>query len=521
MTPALALPSIRVHAKQANLEITATPSLCVDLPDDLPPVATIDELAAVVKDAHIWIARTGTCCIEISIAVSGRPILQNDHLQKTTELIQHCQVWNRLGLQLEHNKDSVATLPGLLSFSIQHPDLTSALVAPQTARTSPFRTLILPISISTPADSHDLDNKPSKRRRKTGKLKGKGCQETTEENNLLATLEVDDQRAIENFMSSLNFPQNKNKRKRHITCRESDDEAACLKVLETLRSLSLVDILLEQLMLAPEKKYRGYQVWGGSSTHCLTKLAPGVFHMPYLSKISDRAQLLPVIATCLARMKNAESPALRQKVTDLKRDDIDPRKPYNEWEDTVQVIEKRAWDVLLATTEVPWATERRQAKKPVRPIPSSRQINQQQLAPMPPKMDMGEAYTNVETEKEGQEHPALRVNWEVIHNSPGLVTSENSMYGCESSNTVAVGFRNDSWTSPYGYLGSSTLPEWTKNGYGKGEQVAEMPLTHGWDSAVSVKQIPPGMEVMVADNTVYDPGSLNSAENWIFCNERI
>ncbi|RSL48923.1 hypothetical protein CEP54_012671 [Fusarium duplospermum] len=342
MTPALALPSLRVHAKQANLEITATPSLCVDLPDDLPPVATIDELAAVVRDAHIWIARTGTCCIEISIAVNGRPILQNENLQKTIELIQHCQVWNRLGLQLEHIKDSEVTLPGLLSFSIQHPDLTSALVAPQAARTSPFRTLILPISISTPTDSPDLDKKPSKRRRKTSKLKGRGRQENTEENDLLATLEVDDQRAIENFMSSLNFPPNKNKRQKHTACRDRDDETSCLKVLETLRSLSLVEILLEQLMLAPEKKYRGYQVWGGSSTHCLTTLAPGVFHIPYLNKISDRAQLLPVIATCLARMKNAESPALRQKVVDMKRDGTGSINPYNEREDTVQVIEKRA-----------------------------------------------------------------------------------------------------------------------------------------------------------------------------------
>ncbi|KAJ4315144.1 hypothetical protein N0V84_008532 [Fusarium piperis] len=342
MTPALALPSLRVHARQANLELTATPSLCVDLPDDLPPVTTIDELAAVVKNAHIWIARTGTCCIEISIAVNGRPILENERLQKTIELIQHCQIWNRLGLQLEHNKDSVVTLPGLLSFSVQHPDLTSALAAPHTARISPFRTLLLPISISTPTDSHDLDKKPSKRRKSASKLKGRGCQETIEEDDLLATLEVDDQQAIENFMSSLNFPPNKNKRKENTACRDRDGEVACLKVLETLRSVSLVEILLEQLTLAPEKKYRGYQVWGGSSTHCLTRLAPGVFHMPYLSKISDRARLLPVIATCLARMRNAESPALRQKVVDMKRDGTEPRNPYNDCEDTVQVIEKRA-----------------------------------------------------------------------------------------------------------------------------------------------------------------------------------
>lgn len=93
MTPALALPTLRVHAKKADLELTATPSICVDVPNDLPSITTIDELAVVVKNAHIWIARTGTCCIEISIAVNGRPILENEHLQKTIDLIQYCPVW--------------------------------------------------------------------------------------------------------------------------------------------------------------------------------------------------------------------------------------------------------------------------------------------------------------------------------------------------------------------------------------------------------------------------------------------
>lgn len=134
---------------------------------------------------------------------------------------------------------------------------------------------------------------------------------------------------------------------------------------------------------------------------------------------------------------------------------------------------------------------------------------------------MAEAYTNTEAEREDQEHPALSVNWEVIHNSPGLVKSENSSHGCEGSSLVAVGFCNDPWANPHGYPVTWTLPEWTESGYGLGGQVAEVPLGHDWGPAVSVEQMPQGTEVMVADNTFYDPRNFHAADHWVFRNEGI
>ena len=163
--------------------------------------------------------------------------------------------------------------------------------------------------------------------------------------------------------------------------------------------------------------------------------------------------------------------------------------------------------------------ERKQAKKPARPVLSSRETTQGRLTPMLSKRGMGEAYTNIEAEREGQEHPTLSVNWEVIHNSPGLVKSENSSYGCGSSSLAAVEFRNEPWANMRDYPASSTLPGWTKSSYGMGGQVAEVPLIHGCGSAVSAEQMLPGTEVMVADNTFYDPGNFHTADHWIFCNE--
>ncbi|KAM0423687.1 hypothetical protein ACHAPD_002165 [Fusarium lateritium] len=144
--------------------------------------------------------------------------------------------------------------------------------------------------------------------------------------------------------------------------------AACIEVLEDLHSSPLLDILLEQLTLATEKTYKGCQVWGCGSDYCLTKLAPGVFHVPFLKSVSERAQLLPVIAMSLARMQHAESPAIRQKVAALPPSDETIFSSHNESEDPASGIERRAWEVLLAHIQIPPLAKKRRGK---RSIPST------------------------------------------------------------------------------------------------------------------------------------------------------
>lgn len=119
----------------------------------------------------------------------------------------------------------------------------------------------------------------SKRRKK--RVKSKERVEGFIESNLLNTLELTDQQAIDSFMLSLNSLGEEGS----VNASQSlprEDTIQDIKVLEDLQSSSLVEILFEQLMLAPERSYRGYQVWGCGLSYCLTKLAPGVFHMPYL-----------------------------------------------------------------------------------------------------------------------------------------------------------------------------------------------------------------------------------------------
>ncbi|RFN53221.1 hypothetical protein FIE12Z_2569 [Fusarium flagelliforme] len=364
MSSALRLPTIRAVAKQANVELTATPSLNIDHPTGAQSIQNVNDLLSAVTDSHLWINRAGACCIEISFSIDDVPIFGHVHLESVITAISNSEIWGRLGIHLEYNKSSSASLPGLMSFSLQHPDLSSALVAPASAWTTPFRSLLIAIDIRKSDKRQEPPKRNSKatKRQKTTK-KAEERSEPRSEDNLLETLEPTDQHAIETFISSLNLPETSNKRKSTQTHGRSQS-TACIEALKSLHSSSLLDIIFEQLILAPEKTYKGYQVWC-KSDYCLTRLAPGVFHVPFLKNISDRAQVLPIITTSLARMQYAESPVIRQKVADFQLGNESVAHPRNGVGDPVSGIEKRAWEVLLAHAQVPKAANRGRRKKPM------------------------------------------------------------------------------------------------------------------------------------------------------------
>lgn len=70
-TTVLPLPNLHFLLQQERLEVTVTSSLCLDLPSHLSSIGTIDQLSALVKESHLWIARTGSCCFDVSVSVNG------------------------------------------------------------------------------------------------------------------------------------------------------------------------------------------------------------------------------------------------------------------------------------------------------------------------------------------------------------------------------------------------------------------------------------------------------------------
>lgn len=174
-------------------------------------------------------------------------------------------------------------LPGLISFSIQHPDLNSALLPPSAALVAHFRALKLSINISEVGNQIVTEEGPSKRgrrKKKKTRVNERDKTEATGDDDFFSSLDFDDRQAIDVFMSSLNLPSHGSQIGSAQSARHSGISIG--DILGTISSLHLIDILLHRLLLGSKKRHRGLQITGSSASHCLTKLAPAVFHVPYL-----------------------------------------------------------------------------------------------------------------------------------------------------------------------------------------------------------------------------------------------
>ncbi|EHK46332.1 hypothetical protein TRIATDRAFT_299026 [Trichoderma atroviride IMI 206040] len=138
-----------------------------------------------------------------------------------------------------------------MSFSIQHPDLSSALVTPKGASTAEFQSVVCYVDVS-PA-------KPS--------LKRKRNKATEDAGDTL----LNAQRILEYFSQQ--------------TYRETRKPSRSAKPpkTESMKQLrQFLDIALELMVLGSRKQYKGITTNTCSWAECLTQLAPAVFSMQYL-----------------------------------------------------------------------------------------------------------------------------------------------------------------------------------------------------------------------------------------------
>lgn len=140
---------------------------------------------------------------------------------------------------------------GTMSFSIQHPDLSSALVTPKDALAAEFQSVVCCIDIS-------LANPSLKRKR------SRAAKDPTD-------AFLDGQRILEHFS------QHTRRETRKLS------RSARLEKTESMKHLrQLFDIALELMVLGSRKQYKGITANSYAWTECLTQLAPAVFSMQYL-----------------------------------------------------------------------------------------------------------------------------------------------------------------------------------------------------------------------------------------------
>ncbi|EGR48065.1 RasGEF protein, partial [Trichoderma reesei QM6a] len=343
------LPKLHLASHEQRLDFSLEGSLQLRFPNGTKLPKTSSDLLKLAKEKHLWIARTGSCYFQLDVSVQGEPVSEEDHVAKLVEWVRDCEVWNRAGITLHDQERGVGEPMGRIAFSIQHPDLSSALVTRGDALTAEFESVTCRVNFTL------IQDEPSKKKKRSLKRKRERWPDESIEGNqldgvscdddYLACLSPDDQRAIDEFIQSLQMVPHKPGTNRSTP--KAAQGAQALEFSDLFRPL--FEAALEVLVLGSAKKHKGVTTVDCNRAECLTQLAPAVFNMSYLKVISDRAALLPTIATSLARMNNAESPSLRQKAASFAARVADQK--CGQYDRVVRGIEKSAWHVLLSTVK--------------------------------------------------------------------------------------------------------------------------------------------------------------------------
>lgn len=85
--PAVSLPAVSIFSQSLNTELMLNGSLLLQHFGHLSPPSTSSELLELVHDKHLWIARTGSCHLHVSISFHGQRLEQRDMLDQIVDWI--------------------------------------------------------------------------------------------------------------------------------------------------------------------------------------------------------------------------------------------------------------------------------------------------------------------------------------------------------------------------------------------------------------------------------------------------
>ncbi|PNY24080.1 Ras guanine nucleotide exchange factor A [Tolypocladium capitatum] len=310
----VSLPRLHIASRREDVELVLQGSLLLTFPDNLSSPATSSELLELVTKGYLWTRRTGSCHFNISISAGGEPITGGDHEMRLAEWIQACEIWEPLGLQLQYCGSSLAQPSVGMIFSIQHPDLSSALVAPAAACTAEFRSSSCSIDICTKKASRAASNQRDRKRRKKedheAQLEEHSDVPSQDDDYFYHSLTVADRMAIDKFVLSMNFGAGEKRDEQGPKRKERDLSQLVDKIMGSDHVQDLIHAALKILVLGHKGQNRGVTVLESTPSQSLTDLAPAVFHIPYLrASITRRIDFEPSLISLPGHLRSCKSSA--------------------------------------------------------------------------------------------------------------------------------------------------------------------------------------------------------------------
>ncbi|KAK7228976.1 hypothetical protein V2G26_001146 [Clonostachys chloroleuca] len=348
-------PRLRLKSKSHRSQLEIRSSLRLDLPGELQNIQSSEELLRLVSSGELWIARVGSCNLTVEVTTLG-DALSRAETTVVEDWISDHQLWNQLGIRLISLGDETAIPANEIGFSIQHPDLTSALVASTKTLVAEFISARCAIDLSVTKASSTVHKRP---RLPVPKPLGEAT--SNNHHGIDQDVNIDDQRAVSEFVANLRECEerdrlpNKSKRKRISETQHPIENIGLHK--------NAIDTAIRVILFGSNSTGNSYRLLEQVSAPGLPQLAPGVFNIPYTEVVSKRANLCTTISSSLARMAAAESPSLRCKVDMLKISATSGETNVPPELDIIQGIERNVWEIILKSSKPP-SRGKRKANEP-------------------------------------------------------------------------------------------------------------------------------------------------------------
>lgn len=271
----VSLPLLRLSSRQEQLEVSIRGSLLLDLPaailrDNRDGISTATALIEVAKDRQLWVNRVGPCLLCFSVSSEDTPLSRAE----VRESIRNNDTWSALSLRLADVGDGIMED---VVFSVQHPDLNSSLIPPRGVLTAELKEVRVYMEIS-------------RKSRVRPRARGQDTVMENPEHTVAGYgLEVEDLRAIEDFLSGSGIPQQGPGRLTAFATWPSPNHASNNHRPRNPDSIprSFIRSAIDVLLLGGRRRHAGLKKVEGHEWDGLVHLAPAVFHVPYLQVSID------------------------------------------------------------------------------------------------------------------------------------------------------------------------------------------------------------------------------------------
>ncbi|KAM7200944.1 hypothetical protein V8F33_003610 [Rhypophila sp. PSN 637] len=371
------------QAASSFISLALSTSCAIDIPPDFlaaTPDTALEpsHIARACKDGALWVSKAGSCRLDFAaVLVNGEgedesldSVINDTTLSRICSSIAEFQVWQDIGLHLRdrHSEDSDSDSDitttweeknsrshSSSSYFLQHPDLSSEIHAPPSVPCARFHGLTCQITLRFRNAGHTTATTNSGQRSERlahdhkYNLRRKAHPTSMAGDELAHVENLDTAAVLGNHPFSAPGESRIHEREESLANggeiqgfldgrtvpERAQSDSSPMDIAQGIEEL--LDAALRRLIGVGKGGLKEIKVVRQLGQPSLIAIAPAVWNLRYLQSVTAHAQMIPSLASSIARLGNSRSASLREKVGRL----TGQQQPAQD--DIVDEVTQRLW----------------------------------------------------------------------------------------------------------------------------------------------------------------------------------